>query len=169
MGYSFPAAIGASIALNKKRIICIDGDGSFQMNIQELQTVVNEKVPIKIFIFNNKGYGIIKQFQELYLNKRFEATGKGISVPDYKKIASAYSIKYFSINNDNEINNKLNKILLDKKANIIDVFIHPTQKIIPKIAFGSPIEDMSPKIKTSEQKNMMISTIEADKKLLESN
>lgn len=170
MGYSFPAAIGASIALNKKRIICIDGDGSFQMNIQELQTVVNEKVPIKIFIFNNKGYGIIKQFQELYLNKRFEATGKGISVPDYKKIASAYSIKYFSINNDNEINNNLNKILLDKKANIIDVFIHPTQKIIPKIAFGSPIEDMSPKIKTSELKNnMMISTIEADKKLLESN
>ena len=66
MGYSFPAAIGASIALNKKRIICIDGDGSFQMNIQELQTVVNEKVPIKIFIFNNKGYGIIKQFRAVF-------------------------------------------------------------------------------------------------------
>lgn len=170
MGYSFPAAIGASIALNKKRIICIDGDGSFQMNIQELQTVVNENVPIKIFIFNNNGYGIIKQFQELYLDKRFEATGKGVSVPNYKKIASAYNIKYFSINNDSEINKKLNKILSDKKANIIDVFIHPTQKIIPKIAFGSPIEDMSPKIKTSElKKNMLISTIEADKKLLESN
>jgi len=170
MGYSFPASIGASIALNKKRVICIDGDGSFQMNIQELQTVVNEKVPIKIFILNNNGYGIIKQFQEIYLDKRFEATGKGVSVPNYEKIANAYNIKYYSIRNDKEIDNKLDKILSDKSANIINVFVHPTQKIIPKIAFGSPIEDMSPKLSKSELKNnMMISIIGADKNLLESN
>ena len=84
MGYSFPASIGASIALNKKRIICIDGDGSFQINMQELQTVVQEKLPIKIIIMNNAGYGIIKQFQELYMGKRFNATGIGVSAPNYK-------------------------------------------------------------------------------------
>jgi acetolactate synthase I/II/III large subunit len=69
MGYAFPAALGASFANNKKRIICIDGDGSIQINIQELQTMVSNNLPVKLFIINNEGYGIIKQFQELYLNK----------------------------------------------------------------------------------------------------
>ena len=69
MGYAFPAAIGASIVQNKSKIICIDGDGSIQINIQELQTVSSNKLPIKIIILNNDGYGIIKQFQELYLKK----------------------------------------------------------------------------------------------------
>ena len=59
--------------------------------------MVNEKLPIKIFILNNNGYGIIKQFQELYMQERFEATGKGVSIPDYKKIAYAYDIRYFQI------------------------------------------------------------------------
>ena len=69
MGYALPAAIGASIAKNKKKIICIDGDGSIQINIQELQTIITQ-LPIKLFIINNNGYGIIKQFQGLYLGKR---------------------------------------------------------------------------------------------------
>ena len=62
--------------------------------------VVNEKLPIKIFIFNNGGYGIIKQFQNLYLNKRYNASGIGVSAPSYKKIAKAYDIKYLSLRND---------------------------------------------------------------------
>ena len=68
-GLAFPVAIGASIAKNKAKIICIDEDGSIQINIQELQTVVYNKLPIKIIVLNNNGYGIIKQFQELYLKK----------------------------------------------------------------------------------------------------
>lgn len=170
MGYSFPASIGASIALNKKRVVCIDGDGSFQINIQELQTVVNENLPIKIFILNNNGYGIIKQFQELYMEKRFEATGKGVSVPSYKKIAEAYGIKYFSINNDKEIKSSIKDILAYKKASIIDVFIHPNQKIIPKLTFGSPIEDLSPKIDRKEfNDNMKIGIIKSKKEVIEAN
>ena len=70
MGYAVPAAIGASVGTDKN-VICIDGDGGFQMNIQELQTVVNYQLPIKIFIINNECYGIIKQFKELY-----EVTGR---------------------------------------------------------------------------------------------
>ena len=73
MGYAFPAAIGASIALKKKKVICIDGDGSIQINIQELQTLVSNNLPVKIILLNNEGYGIIKQFQELYLDRRYEA------------------------------------------------------------------------------------------------
>ena len=170
MGYSFPAAIGASLANEKQRAICIDGDGSFQINIQELQTVVNEKLPIKIFIFNNFGYGIIKQFQSLYLGGRYNASGKGVSVPNYKKISKAYGIKYMCVSQDRKSRNVIKKALVTKGACIIEVFIHPEQKIIPKCAFGSPIEDLDPKIKRSDfKKNMIISAVNSDDKIVEAN
>ena len=102
---------------------------------------------IKIFIFNNYGYGIIKQFQSLYLNGRYNASGKGVSVPNYKKIAKAYDIRYFSVNQNKNSPNTIKKALNYNQACIIEVFIHPEQKIIPKCAFGSPIEDLEPKIK----------------------
>ncbi len=170
MGYSFPASIGASIALNKKRVVCIDGDGSFQINIQELQTVVNEKLPIKIFILNNNGYGIIKQFQNLYLDNRLLATGKGVSIPNYKKIADAYNIKYLEIKNDKQVKTQIKKSFTHRGACIVNVMIHPNQKIIPKLTFGSPIEDLSPKINRRDfKKYMQIDTVKSDKNVVESN
>ena len=170
MGYSFPAAIGASIASRKKRVICIDGDGSFQINMQELQTVVNEKLPIKIFIYNNNGYGIIKQFQSLYLGGRYNASGKGVSIPDYKKIARAYNIQYMSVSKNSSSNKIIKKALKSKSACIIEVFIHPEQKIIPKLAFGNPIEDLEPQLSREEFYNNMINkAIIPDNKLIEAN
>ena len=170
MGYSFPASIGASLASNKKRVICIDGDGSFQINIQELQTVVNEKLPVKIFIFNNNGYGIIKQFQSLYLNGRYNASGKGVSIPNYRKISYAYDIKYLCVRKDKNSSNIIKKALNYKGACIIEIFINPEQKIIPKCAFGSPIEDLEPRLKRPEfKKNMINKIIDADYGLVESN
>jgi acetolactate synthase-1/2/3 large subunit len=159
MGYAFPAALGASLANKKKRIICIDGDGSIQINIQELQTMVANNLPIKLFIINNNGYGIIKQFQELYLNKRYEATipSKGVTNPNFKKISNAYGINYSEIKNNKEINKVLNKILNSKKPEFVNVIIDPNQKIIPKLQFGKPIEDLSPLLRRSEfKKNMII-------------
>ena len=169
MGYALPASIGASIARNKKRIICINGDGSIQFNFQELHTVDKLKLPVKIFIFNNNGYGIIKQFQELYLDKRYEATGKGVSNPDFEKISKAFNISYNLIKNHNELK-KLDKIINSKKAEIIEVSIKNNQKIIPKLQFGNPIEDLSPLLSRKEfYKNMDILLIKRDKKILESN
>jgi len=172
MGYAFPAAIGASIALNKKKIICIDGDGSIQINIQELQTLVSNKLPIKIIIINNEGYGIIKQFQELYLEKRYEAvdTKKGVTNPNFSKIAKAYGINYSEIKNNSNVDKILRKTIKSKKAEFINVFIKPNQKIIPKLAFGSPLEDLSPPLPRKEfLDNMIIKTIDKNKKLTESN
>jgi len=170
MGYSFPAAIGASIASRKKRVICIDGDGSFQINMQELQTVVNEKLPIKIFIYNNNGYGIIKQFQSLYLGGRYNASGKGVSIPNYKKIARAYDIQYMSVSRNSSSNRIIKKALKSKSACIIEVFIHPEQKIVPKLAFGNPIEDLEPQLSREEFYNNMINkAIVPDNKLIEAN
>jgi len=173
MGYAFPAALGAAIAEKNKRVICIDGDGSIQINIQELQTMVANKLPVKLFIINNSGYGIIKQFQELYLEKRYEASipAKGVTNPNFKKISNAYGINYSEIKNNKEIGRVLDKILNSKKPEFVNVIINQNQKIIPKLQFGKPIEDISPLLPRSEfKKNMIIPSLtDSSKKFTESN
>lgn len=149
MGYALPASIGASFVRKKERIICINGDGSIQINLQELHTIYKLKLPIKIFVLNNNGYGIIKQFQGLYLNNRFEATGKEVSNPDFKKISKAFNLNYNFIKNHKDLY-KLKKIITSKEAEIIEVNIKSNQKIIPKLQFGRPIEDLSPLLPRKE-------------------
>jgi acetolactate synthase-1/2/3 large subunit len=172
MGYAFPASIGASIAKKKAKIICIDGDGSFQINIQELQTVVANKLPIKIIVLNNNGYGIIKQFQELYLGGRYEATTEktGVTNPDFKKVSKAYGINYSLIKNHKNLKEILNKVIKSNKAEFIEVILKPDQKIIPKLQFGNPIEDLSPLLSRKEfANNMFIDTTKRSKKIFEAN
>ena len=169
MGYALPASIGASIVKNKSRIICIDGDGSIQINLQELHTIDKLRLPIKIFILNNDGYGIIKQFQDLYLDKRHEASGKGVSNPDFKKISSAFNINYNIIKNHKDLI-RLKKIITSKKPEMIEIKIKSNQKIIPKLQFGNPIEDLSPLLNRKEfQKNMDILGVDRDSKIFEAN
>ena len=169
MGYALPASIGASVVKNKSRIICIDGDGSIQINLQELHTIDKLKLPIKIFILNNDGYGIIKQFQELYLGTRYEASGKGVSNPDFKKISNAFNINYTLIKSHSHLK-KLDKVISSKKPEIIEVKLKNNQKIIPKLQFGNPIEDLSPLLPRKEfYKNMDISLVKRDKKIFEAN
>ena len=169
MGYALPASIGASIVKNKSRIICIDGDGSIQINLQELHTVDKLQLPVKIFILNNSGFGIIKQFQELYMGKRYEASGKGVSNPSFKKISNAYNINYNLLKKHSDLK-KLSKIISSKKPEIIEINLRNDQKIIPKLQFGNPIEDLSPLLPRSEfYKNMDVSLIKRDKKIFEEN
>lgn len=172
MGYAFPASIGASIAKNKSKIICIDGDGSIQMNIQELQTIIKNKLPIKIIIMNNNGYGIIKQFQELYLKKRYEATTPlaGVTNPNFKKVSEAYGIRHTLINNHKNLNNKLKSILKTNKPEFLEIILRSDQKIIPKLQFGNPIEDLSPLLPRDEfKKNMLIKSVKRSGKIFEAN
>jgi len=172
MGYAFPASIGASIAKNKGKVICIDGDGSIQINIQELQTVVHNKLPVKIIVLNNNGYGIIRQFQELYLNKRYEASipQKGVINPSFKKISKAYGINYTLISNHKDLKKKLIKPINSNKPEFIEILINPTQKIIPKLQFGNPIEDLSPLLPRREfYENMSIKTVNRSSKIFEAN
>ena len=167
MGYALPAALGASLANNKKRVVCIEGDGGIQINIQELQTMVNNNIPVKLFIINNNGYGIIKQFQELYLGGRYEATipSKGVTNPNFKKISNAYGINYNEIKNNKDIDIILKKVLKSKKPEFINVTINSNQKIVPKLQFGKPIEDLSPLLPRSEfKKNMIIASLQENSK-----
>jgi acetolactate synthase-1/2/3 large subunit len=140
MGYSLPAAIGAQISNPKKTVYCFIGDGGLQMNIQELQTVIKYKLPIKIIIQNNFGYGIIKQFQDAYFGSRYFATGEGYSQPDFKKIAEAYGISYQKITNESE----LDDFQFHSGAEIIDLYLPPNSLITPKTEMDRFIHDQFP-------------------------
>jgi acetolactate synthase-1/2/3 large subunit len=159
MGYGLPAAIGAAIG-NNKPIICIDGDGGFQMNIQELQTVKHYNLPIKIFIMNNNCYGIIKQFQDAYFNSRYTATEKkDYTAPNFVNVAKAYGIAAIEANKVNY--KEVIKLAIHQKDSIlVNVNIDREQKLIPKLEFGNPLEDMSPYLSDVEiNKNMIVKTL----------
>ena len=146
MGYSLPASIGAAFAQKNKTIICIDGDGSLMINVQDLFLVSKHHLNIKIFIINNDGYGIIRQFQSLYMEKRYEASKKGLENPDFKKIARSYDLPYELINNQKTMTSKIKKIMNKKGPIFIEVRIDANQTISPKLEFGRTIEDLSPLI-----------------------
>lgn len=136
MGYGLPAAIGSYFA-SKKPLICIEGDGSLMMNLQDLQTVKQHNIPVLIIIINNDGYSSIKITQKSFF-KGFEvASGKesGITFPNYKKVAKAFDLKYISIKNNNQIEKKLNRIFLQEISHpvICEVFTHPLEKHEPKV------------------------------------
>jgi len=165
MGYGLPAAIGAAIGSNKP-VICIDGDGGFQMNIQELQTVKHYNLPIKIFIINNNCYGIIKQFQDLVFDSRYIATeNQDYSVPDFIKIAQAYGIEAVEANKTNF--KDIIDLALQKEGSIlVNVVIDKEQKLFPKLEFGNPLEDMYPYLDEEIlNKNMIVKRIPRKEKI----
>jgi len=171
MGYSLPASIGISVGLGNKRVMCITGDGSFQLNIQELQTVVHYKLPLKIFILNNGGYLSIRFTQNRFFNGRFIGVDRksGVSFPDSKKIAKAYGIKFIRINNNKELDKALNETLRYNGPVICEIMCPKNQLVIPTIAsekrpdgtmVSKPLEDMYPFLSREEfKKNMIIKPI----------
>ena len=158
MGYSMPATIGAYLADKSKNIICTIGDGSMQMNIQELATVAHFKFPVKIFVINNNGYGLIKQTQDTWLDSRRVGVDEssGLAMPDLQKIAKAYKIETIEINNHNELDEKVEYVLRSKVPILCDVKISENQKVIPKLEFGRAIHDLSPRLSEEELQSNMI-------------
>jgi len=150
MGYTLPATIGAALTDPHKQVIGLLGDGGFQMNIQELQTMIHYNLNIKIVVLNNFGYGIIKQFQDSYFESRYEASGRGYSQPDIRKIARAYGIRYESIDEISQINPDF--FSFDGPI-IIDVLLDPNTLIEPKLEMGNPINNQFPYLKESELKS----------------
>ena len=161
MGYALPSAIGAAIGTGKN-VICIDGDGGFQMNIQELQTIRNYNLPIKIIILNNNCYGIIKQFQDAYCDSRYTATdNRDYTAPDFEKVATAYGIESITINGKDDIDKKLKYVMEFNGPILCNILIDREQKLMPKLEFGNPLEDMYPYLTDREiNNNMLIKTIE---------
>jgi len=157
IGSALPLAIGAAFAKPNQQIIAITGDGGFQLNIQELQTVFHYDLPIKIVMLNNNGYGLIKQFQEQYMESRFQSSGIGFSNPDFQNVVGAYKIKTNKITTNNEINKAIKTLLIDMKPGFLEVIIDPTARALPKLSVNQPIEDQEPLVSREElQKNMII-------------
>jgi acetolactate synthase-1/2/3 large subunit len=138
MGWGLPASIGAYYAHTKNKIksnfICLTGEGGFQMNIQELATIMHNKIPIKIFLFNNGGYLTIKQTQQLGFGGRIMGADKdsGLSFPDYKKISDSHKIKYFRLKTNIELDKKIKNILNYEGSLLCELIMNPNEEQIPK-------------------------------------
>lgn len=157
MGYGLPASIGAAFANENGRTICVTGDGSIQMNIQELQTLVSYKVPLKLFVIENESYLAIKTTQKAFFNGNFTGSNpsSGVICPDLSKIAAAYGIPYLSVSANGEVlRDTISRALATDGPVICEVHMHPEQTLFPKSASfmdketgrmtSAPLEKMAP-------------------------
>ena len=140
MGYSLPAAIGAALASGGPAF-CICGDGGFQMNIQELQFIAREKLPVKIILLNNRALGMIHHFQEMYFSSNYAQTeeGKGYSVPDFTRIVQAYGIRVVSPEE-----RELASVFSDKEPAFLEVPLPSNTHVTPKLGMNRPIHLQEP-------------------------
>lgn len=169
MGYALPASIGICVAANMHDIVCIEGDGSIMMNLQELQTIVTNNLPVKIFVINNNGYHQIRQTQDNVFHDGYVGMGPesgDLGFPDFQKLADAFGMPYVSIKNNQELAYKTSKVLQHDGYVMCEVFVTTTQKFEPKSAtkklddgtlISPPLEDMAPFLSREElAENMYI-------------
>jgi len=174
MGVGLPYAIGAAFAEPNKQITCLNCDGGIMMNLQELQTIVQHNLPVKIFIFNNDGYLMIKHTQKLFFNGRYNSvdSSTGIQLPEFERIAYGFKIPYVRIDKIEDLDG------IDLNYNspvIIEVFMDPEQNFIPKVKgviledesiFAPPLEEMSPLLPFETiQKEMIVDISEKSKRI----
>ena len=147
MGFSIPAAIGAVIATGQPCTVIV-GDGCMQLNIQELQTIVRNKLPIKIIVLNNKSLGMIRQFQDTYFDSRHQSTVWGYSTPEFNRVAEAYGIPSRVVAENSETVEALSWLFSSGEGpRLLHVQLSPQINVYPKIAFGRPLHEMEPSFK----------------------
>lgn len=163
MGWALPASIGACFGLNRKKVICVAGDGSLQMNIQELATVIRHDLPIKIFLVNNHGYSMVRQTQNQWLEGRHEAASmeSGLAFPDWEKVANAYGFNVTVIRENKGIARGIRETLCGMEPTLCNVEIGEDHRVIPQVKFGRPNEDQEPLLDRKEfLENMMVRPVE---------
>jgi acetolactate synthase-1/2/3 large subunit len=141
MGFGLPAAVGAQIGCPNELVISISGDGSFQMNLQELATIVQQQLPIKIIILNNGYLGMVRQWQELFHDKRYSQT-ELIPVPDFVKLAEAYGIAGYRVQSHEEVGPVLEQALNHPGAVIVDMVIDREENVYPMVPAGGTLTKM---------------------------
>lgn len=141
MGFGLPAAIGAQLACPKKLVVDIAGDGSIQMNIQEMATAAQCGLPIKVVILNNSYLGMVRQWQELFYEKRYSQTGME-HAPDFVKLAEAYGAVGLRATKPDEVEKVLKKGLSSPKAVIMDFVVEQEECVYPMVPAGAPITEM---------------------------
>jgi acetolactate synthase-1/2/3 large subunit len=172
MGYDLPGAIGASMGMPGERIICLAGDGSIMMNLQELQTIVGNRLPVKIFLMNNNGYVSIFQTHRNFF-KGVEVGGgpkSGVSFPDFSKVAAAFDLPYRQAAKEEDLDEAIRQTLDADGPAFCEIFIDENATFAPKLGAKShpdgritspPLEDLSPFLDREELKaNMLIPLLE---------
>jgi acetolactate synthase-1/2/3 large subunit len=177
MGYGLPAAIGAQFACPNKPVLCMNCDGGMMMNLQECHTIIENNLPIKIIIFNNDGYLMIKHTQKMLFKGNYVSVNKntGIGLPKFDKLMKAFGYNYYELKQWDNFDNVVDLFLNDAKASVLEVFMDPEQDFIPKVKgvlkedgsiFPPPIEEMSPILSLQEiETNMIISISEKSKEI----
>jgi acetolactate synthase-1/2/3 large subunit len=160
MGFGLPGAIGAHFAAPERQLVCLNTDGAIMFNLQELEVVRYFSIPLKLFIFNNSGYGMIKVSQDNLFEGRLSGINfsTGISFPNFESLAETFGLNYTKLSNSRDLGDPLAKALDSGKSELIEVIMDPDQKYLPrlsttKLGDGSlaspPIEDLDPKIDIS--------------------
>jgi len=167
MGFGIPASIGGCLASGRRRTICIDGDGGFQLNIQELETVMRLGLPIKYFVLCNQGYGSIRATQRNYFNGHYVASdpSSGLTLPSVKKIARAYGIQSLTIYDHVDIKSQIRKVLNSGGPFVVEVKVSPDHVASPRLSsirradgtmVSMPLEDLWPFLDREEFRSNMI-------------
>jgi acetolactate synthase-1/2/3 large subunit len=161
MGFGLPGAIGAHFADQTKQIVCLNTDGAIMFNLQELQLVKEHRIPLKLFIFNNSGYAMIRISQNNLFDSRVagSTTGSGISFPDFGKLADLFGLEHVVLEKENDWEVQLNEGLKSNTAVLFEVVMNPEQKYLPRLAtsklsdgtlISPPLEDLDPLLELSE-------------------
>lgn len=142
MGYGFPAAIGAKAARPDATVVCIDGDGCFQMTSQELATSVLEGLPVVVVIVNNGWLGMVRQWQEMFYDERFSETFLTHGLPDYAALAEAHGAKGFTVEDADDLEDVLAEALACGRTAVVDARCDPAEKCFPMIPAGAAATDV---------------------------
>jgi acetolactate synthase-1/2/3 large subunit len=150
MGFSLPAAIGASICSGKRRAWCVTGDGGFQINIQELQTIARNGLPIKISILNNSSLGMLAQFQTENFEGRLIGSADGYDAPDFVRIAEAYGVPAKRVSEKDGLDSGLQWLAGSGGPALLDIIVPKSYWALPKARFSRPVYDMAPLLAREE-------------------
>ncbi len=176
MGYGLPAAIGACLANGRKPMVAVESDGSLQLNLQELATLVAQKLPITLIVMNNDGYASIRNTQRNYFSARYIGTGPeaGLMMPDLEKVADTYGLPFLRIEDAAQLEEGLREMLATPGPRLIDMRLTPNETLAPKVAalpqpdgsmLSMPLEDMSPLLPLEIlEREMLVPLLSASRK-----
>lgn len=145
MGFALPTALGVVMGAPNQPCVVVAGDGGFQTNIQDLETIRRNSMPIKLVVVNNKCHGMVRQFQESYFEARYQSTMWGYSAPDFEKVGTAYGIDSQTCSDPSQLDVAVAKMMADpNEPALLQVMVDTYANAYPKVAFGRPIKDMEP-------------------------
>jgi acetolactate synthase-1/2/3 large subunit len=172
MGYGLPGAIGAWFADPSREVICLNCDGGLMMNLQDLHSVISHGIPMKIVIFNNDGYLMIKHTQNAIVGGRRAGTdaGSGLSCPNYEPLVKAFGFAYHTLKKEDDSKQVIRTFLAQEQPTVLEVFMAPDQLLVPKLSVSitaegklvsPPLEDLSPLISMEQLEQLLLVPVHA--------